>query len=346
MNYSVIIIGTVPPPIGGVTVHTLRLIKGLKSLGYNHKFINLRQRTNDKKLDKKSYIYNILKFIKYREIKVVHYQLNNIFELTLIVIICILKNSRIITTVHSFRPDLFNRIKKTLFYFILRTRTEFVAPSETIKDALISVGVKQNKVKVLNTFLPPSELEINKKLPDEVMEFLNNKSNIIVANAYKLYLDEYGVDVYGLDMCIEACKAIPESNFIFCVPLIDDFDYYNQCLKNIKEYNIKDRFLIINKNISLVSLFKFADLFVRPTSTDSFGISVAEAISMGVQAIASNVCNRAEGAIIFENRNIDSFINTIISYSKVTHNKEKHEKKDDKFKYLNEYIDIYNESYL
>lgn len=308
---SVIILGAVPPPIGGVTMHVLRLISGLESLGFDFKFINLRLKTSNNKFDKKKYIHNILRIFKSKKTEVIHYQLNNIFELTLIVIISIIKKCRIITSVHSFRTESFSKIKNILIQLITKTRTEFIAPSETIKEALISKGVKQNKIRVLHTFLPPSELEINEKLPDEVIKFLKNKSNIIVANAYKLYLDDFGVDVYGLDMCIEACKVIPETNFIFCMPLISDQNYYNECTNRIEEYMIKDRFLIVNRNISLVSLFKHADLFIRPTSTDSFGVSVAEAIYMGVPAIASDVCDRPDGAILFKSRNLNDFINKI-----------------------------------
>ncbi len=305
---NVIILGAVPPPIGGVTVHTLRLISGLKSLGYKYEFVNLRPITEKDKFNIKKYISNVLRILKSRDIDVIHYQLNNLFELALFVMISIIIRSRIITTVHSFRPELFSKIKKTIFNLIKRTRTEFIAPSKTTKEALVAKGVKYENIRVLNTFLPPSESEINAKISNEIMDFIDKRSKIIVANAFKLYRDDLGVDVYGLDMCIEACKAIPDTNFIFCVPLIGDQNYYNECVKKIEKYNIGDRFLIVNKNISLVSLLKYADLFVRPTSTDSFGVSVAEALAMGVPAIASDVCERTEGAILFKSRNIADFI--------------------------------------
>jgi glycosyltransferase involved in cell wall biosynthesis len=275
-----------------------------------------------------------------KKYNIIHYQLNNTFELALIVIINKLFNNRIITTVHSFRPELFNRTEQFLFYLLKSSKVEFVAPTDTIKNLLINNGLKKEKVKVLNTFLPPSESEINKKLSNEIMNFVNERDNIVVANAYKLYRDDLNKDVYGLDMCIEACASIPEINFVFCVPLIKDQIYFKQCVNKINDYNIEDRFMIVNQNISLVSLFKFADLFVRPTSTDSFGISVAEAISMGVPAIASDVCERAKGTITFQSRNTEEFITKI---KKTLANKNLYNVKESSNNRIEKYIELYND---
>jgi glycosyltransferase involved in cell wall biosynthesis len=66
------------------------------------------------------------------------------------------------------------------------------------------------------------------------------------------------------------------------------------------------------------------DLFIRPTNTDGYGVSIAEVISLNKPAIASNVCKRPEGAILFENRNIeDLFIKT----NDVINNYEEHRTK-------------------
>ena len=333
------ILGAVPPPIGGVTVHTLRLISRLESIEYKHEFVNLRPRTGKGKFNIKEYTFNTFKILKSRNIEVIHYQLNNIYELALVKAISMIIRSRIITTVHSFRPKLFSRIKRLVFCLIRKTKVEFIAPSETIKDALITEGVEGKNIRVLNTFLPPSEYEINAELSNEIMEFISKRGMIIVSNASTLYRDGLGIDVYGLDMCIEACKAITNINFVFCLPQIRDLEYYNECIKKIKEYRIEDRFLLVNEDVSLVSLFKYTDLFVRPTSTDSFGISVAEALAMGVPAVASDVCERAEGTIIFENRNLDCFIDKIISVSKCEH---KPAKNNNSSRILDTYLHIYN----
>jgi len=89
----------------------------------------------------------------------------------------------------------------------------------------------------------------------------------------------------------------------------------------------------------LVSLFKYADLFVRPTSTDSFGISVAEAISMGIPAIASDVCERAKGTITFQSRNTKEFITKI---ENTLGNKNSYIVEKSSTNRIEKYIELYN----
>ena len=52
---------------------------------------------------------------------------------------------------------------------------------------------------------------------------------------------------------------------------------------------------------------KKADLMIRPTCTDGYGISIAEALFFDCPAIASDVCPRPEGAVLFKNRDMDDF---------------------------------------
>ncbi|QSQ07955.1 D-inositol-3-phosphate glycosyltransferase [Koleobacter methoxysyntrophicus] len=339
MIKKIVIAGTLPPPVGGVTIHTKRLKLLLDEIGVDNTFVNLRPQKNSGRLSFKLYVRNFLNCIKSSRKNILHYQLNNWIEVAVLSLLSKLMGGRVISTIHSFRPEEFSVMQRFFFNIGKKFIDVFIAPSETIRVKLIQYKVIDSKIIVLNTYLPPSESELNEKLPDELMKFINNSEKVVVANAYKLYLDENNVDVYGLDMCIEVCARIPEINFIFCVPIIEDKVYFEKCLEMIKAYSIEDRFLIYNKNISLVSLFRYADVFVRPTSTDSFGISVAEAISCGVPAIASDVCERAKGTVIFKSRNIEDFekkIKYVISKDCYDYNQK--EQSD----YIIRYIDLYD----
>jgi glycosyltransferase involved in cell wall biosynthesis len=96
---------------------------------------------------------------------------------------------------------------------------------------------------------------------------------------------------------------LKDTFFIFCSPQYDK-DYLNKCLKRICDLNIYDRFKIYTNKTSLAPLYPKVDLFIRPTITDSYGISVEEALEAGIPAIASDTCERAEGAILYETGNI------------------------------------------
>lgn len=50
-----------------------------------------------------------------------------------------------------------------------------------------------------------------------------------------------------------------------------------------------------------------ADVYLRPSTIDSFGLAVADAIALGVPAVASDVCGRCRGAVVFPAGDYDAF---------------------------------------
>ena len=296
---SLLFLGTLPPPVGGVTIHVMRLIDQLRQEGITCELIDLRQGGNYK------YLLSILQLLGNQN-SIVHYQLNNWKESAVFSFISWLTGKKFISTIHSFPQEykeltFFNKIaiKITKLFTI-----KFIAPSNTIRKKLLQAGINEKKIEIINTFLPPTSAELEEEIPEEILEFVKGKKKIILANAYKLYLNEKGEDVYGLDLCIKASRDLKNVAFIFICPLVGNEDYYQQCMKEID----KNIFLFVNKKVSLVSLFKIADLFVRPTVSDSFGVSVGEALYCGVPAVASNVCERAKGTVLFEKGNLDDFL--------------------------------------
>jgi hypothetical protein len=50
-----------------------------------------------------------------------------------------------------------------------------------------------------------------------------------------------------------------------------------------------------------------ARMFARPNNVDSFGVSVLDALQVGTPVVASDVCERPIGAVVFQTDNYDSF---------------------------------------
>lgn len=62
---------------------------------------------------------------------------------------------------------------------------------------------------------------------------------------------------------------------------------------------------------TFLSALSTANAYLRPSHVDSWGIAVADAISLGVPAIASNVCERAQGARIIDPACYSDFSTTV-----------------------------------
>ena len=80
--------------------------------------------------------------------------------------------------------------------------------------------------------------------------FRKQHSFLLSANAYKLRY-ENGIDIYGFDLLIQLVKSLKEKGInvglVFCLPMIGDMEYYQKCLSSIKEMNIDDNILVVQR---------------------------------------------------------------------------------------------------
>lgn len=164
------------------------------------------------------------------------------------------------------------------------------------------------RISVKHAFLPPpaeDEARIWKTYTAETCRFVDDRDPLIVANACQITFSE-GIDLYGLDMCVELMSQLkaryPNIGLLFGLPRIGDDVYFRTIKERIEELEIVGNIHFVTGQKEIWPLFHRADLMVRPTSQDGYGISIAEALYLGCPAIASDVCQRAEGTVLFRNR--------------------------------------------
>ena len=189
---------------------------------------------------------------------------------------------------------------------------------------LVNVELKEYLIKLLpdcnansfvkHAFLPPPEEDESSILltyDDAVFSFLEAHNPVLVANAFQL-ADWNGTDLYGLDMCVERVNRLkgdyPGIGLLFALAN-DKFrpEYFAEIKHRIREYQLEGRIYFLTGQRELWPIMKKADLMIRPTCTDGYGISIAEALFFDCPAIASDVCPRPEGAVLFKNRDMDDF---------------------------------------
>ncbi len=145
------------------------------------------------------------------------------------------------------------------------------------------------------------------------MKFIHNRSPVLISNAgFIRFYDN--VDLYGLDLCIELIyrlkRTFPNIGFIYAIADENINKNYIENMKNkIREFKIKENFYFITGQKEIWPLYRKVDLMIRPTYRDGYGISIAEALYFNTPAIASDVCRRPSGTILFENRNLEDLYN-------------------------------------
>ena len=299
-EHSILLAGPFPKPIGGVSVHSIRLFHLLEKEGFNVTKFKLNKR-NVPGVQWIVFLFHLV----FKRYDIVHLQLFEPLFYKVVLLICKLKKTKLILTIHN--PHVSSRIKENIA--LLNQTDVIVMVGGHIVDSYSSSGAElTSEIKVISSYLPPNEKEeanILKTYPRELNTFIKKYDKTILISAFKLIHTNKGEDLYGIDKAIELLKElIVEINSIGLIIAIADDRFnieYNSILKErIKEYGIERNVLFLGGQREIWPLFKSVNLFLRPTVYDGFGISVAEAIDMGCPAIASDVCKRAEGAIIYD----------------------------------------------
>lgn len=250
-----------------------------------------------------------------------HYHGKDWFELMILQFIIIIRQGRTVVTLHSFRDNLDNMpyLKKAALRYCLKKVNHWIAVGLNEKNKLIACGVPANRISVIPAFIfPDTEDEDLSLIPSFVWEFMDKNDFNIVANASRIAFYN-GQDLYRIDMCVKLIAALRSRSgnkkigMVFCLSEISDRDYYDRMSKLVESYGIEDRFLFVNERISLCPILRKSDLFIRPTVTDGDAVSLREALYYNIPAVASNVCNRPEGTILFESNNLEDLEEKVLN---------------------------------
>lgn len=312
---KILIIGPKPPPLGGVSVHVSRLYSLLRKNGYQVDLFDL----SNPLYSKRTRNFRLFIRLVWKKPDVIHVQALNLKILRLLYHMKRVRNFSLFITDHN--PRFFKtRSRENIEYYkkILGVTDLLVVVGDVVLNEYKSnVSDLPKKVLVRNAFIPPpleDEGKILATYSRETLDFVASHKPVITANAYKIVFFE-DTDLYGLDMCIELTAMLKKMyrNVGFLFALADgneNRDYIKKMQDRIKELGIEDNFHFLAGQKELWPLFKKSDLMIRPTSTDGYPISIAEAFFCGCPAIASDVCQRPEGTILVKKRDLNDLFNT------------------------------------
>jgi len=312
------LIGPYPPPYGGISTHIQRMKAHLEAFGYRCVVYQLSRSRYSPKNGNVVHIYHprkwFLKKLFFGRHEILHCHESG-WKLRVAMGILGFFRRKTIITIHgsSLEDSLrnMNRIKRWVLRMALRHITLIITVNPRIRDVVLSLGVKPDRVAVIPAFVLPEERRSDiEAIPQQVWEFINSHYPIIAANAYRITFFE-GVDLYGIDMCIELCanlkQSYPNIGFIFCLPDIGDYEYFEKMKQRIVKKGIEDNFLFQTKPCQFYPILMKSHVFVRSTNTDGDAVSLREALCFKIPSIASDAAPRPEGVILFRNRDIHDF---------------------------------------
>jgi|GEM_PF-185093 len=310
------LIGSCPPPYGGVTVHVQRLMKKLDEYHIDYVLYDILggqgQQKNSRIIQIRHPKLWILKYFFSGTSEIIHNHTTDWRGQVLVGLMGLL-GKKTVSTLHSERlvkswKD-YNVIKRKIIQIALQSTTSLIVVNAHIREFCISLGVNPDKVFLIPAFIPPEpeEKEIQ-EIPQKIRDFIDTHDPLISANAFKIKFFK-NEDVYGIDLCIELCSRLKQKRdtvgFVFFLPQTGDTHYFSTLQQRLIDLHLQDNFLFVTEPYPFYPLLLKSSVFIRPTNTDGDAISLREALYFGIPSVASDVVTRPEGTILFKNRNID-----------------------------------------
>lgn len=297
-------LGALPPPLGGVTIFAKRKIAAWRTNG---------QQVVQLDVGKLSLISKIRQFLRLlfagRDSGI---YVNDLSGFNLAAAGFNVGGAKVFLHDHNYNLGPMTGFRGWLLRRCLARCNEVYFDGVHSRENYIQAGFMRpdKKYSFSSPFIEPDPGEREKiasKYPAELFAFLQTHSPVIGANAFKIVLDDSGVDLYGVDMTVALLESLrkthPDSGVVFAIAVDHDSEYVLSLKQTIRSKDLEEHFMLMIGADELWPFFGMVDVFVRPTSTDGYGISVAEAIFAGTPAVASDVCIRHEKAVLFQARN-------------------------------------------
>lgn len=277
-NRKIIIIGTLPPPIGGVSIYNQRLFDYLqKEEHIDVEFIDYKRKT----------IFEVLKAVFGH--KIIYLNCSSSSFKLLLAVVSRLFNKKFVVTFHG-NMERHSRSVNFIDKLVLKLSTLTIVLN---KQSFAFAKGYTNKLFLGTSFIPPSHKEeLSPEIKNLLIKCRENYKVICSSNAHNLSIDKFGNEIYQVRFLLDIFTELPDC----CIILSDPSGMYSNYLEQHKVV-IPINVFIIKITHSYFELLRHIDVMLRITTTDGDSISVREALYLNKVVIASNSVDRPTGVI-------------------------------------------------
>ncbi|CAM4124791.1 glycosyltransferase [Pseudoalteromonas byunsanensis] len=295
------LVGPLPKPIGGVSTYIYRLLKYFPD-SYSAVY-DIYKNSEKEKVNSRSFISpfenRLLSIIwlayvlPKKKDDFIHFNFSGVISLILFSFF-VKSKSEWGVTLHNGELCVSNSVVLFFIRVISKKIDRFFYISDNqkkfYKEKLL---IDDGKLFNLDSYVPPIiQLDEKGKLEDFGIEHVNKFDFVALANGYFK-------PIYNFEFILDAARL--KSNILFLVVTYGESNRnYEEKINSIAECLDNVVFLNEISPDDFVRLLDSIDIYLRPNFVDSFGLAVADAVSLSKQAIASDVCGRANGCMLFK----------------------------------------------
>jgi glycosyltransferase involved in cell wall biosynthesis len=311
-NKKIAIIGSYPPPYGGVSVHVKRVVALLNQDEYVLYNTSPNGYANAIQFYGKSKLFILFTFL-FKNFRLIHHHTPNKLVRILLGLLGYFKNN-IYLHIHgaSLEDYFLDKSISTVLLKKLLKNVGLIADNSEI----LSLAERYNPKSVhqIDAFIPPI-------YEDEIYSSFVNQFPVpagsIIISMVGWFREYRETDLYGFDLALCALEKLRRDigldvTIIASVNGISSKKIYDQFTKELSEQKLEKHFLLITDDIEEIwPIYIVSDLFIRPTISDGSSVALLEAMWFETKAIASDSVPRPEGVTIFKDRDVDDMTKKI-----------------------------------
>lgn len=290
-----------PPLIGGVAISSGRLFDNLRADGYDVDSYNIRP-------EGKFYATSIgiifrfflipFYILFHKKYDIIHCHFAGTYRKLYISLVkpFFFKRAKLIFTLHGDVRPLLNRL--TIFSMCKADRLICVQKGDT---AILPEKLRAKSVDI-PAFIMPAKVT-DEGLPTDVLNFVKNKKHPLILFYGGVVVNEQYNDLYGINDTVDMYMALRarcidvQMLMFFSLKNKTDENFINKVRERLKGDN--NVLLVVNGGVDMLPLFKYADLYVRPTKTDGDSLAIREALCMRCPVVASDKAIRPVGTAVY-----------------------------------------------
>lgn len=308
---KLVLVGAIPPPYGGVTIHLRRLLPALRERGLAATLFDISGRRKNAEdvscLRWRTVVWHML----LRRRTIIHFHNFSLGNLWLYALLGTRHQTAL--TFHNERfLDEINAggdLRRQLRVWLLNRLDYVIVVNDKCAALARTIVHNHTKLRVIPTFINPSS-SINDSAPRPISDLREQHRILIASNAFRLSFHK-GQDLYGIDMLIELTERLINRHHldVITVVLLPDpgnESYLRQLQERVRELGIGERFLLATDPVdNAIPVWKIADVVVRATNTDGDSLSVLEALAVGTPVVGSDCVPRHPLVTLFKTRDLD-----------------------------------------
>jgi|GEM_PF-658237 len=320
MINKIVVLGPLPPPFGGVSIHIIRYLELLKTTGWKTAAFSYTGTTSTNRAGKLWEILGMFTSI-YLQVypgtwDVLHLHYGGMGYFLGLGPLLKFSPGRKVITFHSVRviKDLEGRpgwIRRWALS-LLNSFDLFVVVREGIGDDLRELGLTKPEITVMPAFLPPSEGEAAEdhlplELAAKIHKYRSDEVIQICCAAYYLGPGYGQEDLYGIEELLAVLEELDED---LEVPLALWILVSNgpesaerkgaDAAVRRSASKLKNISVELHYGMPLVPVMARCQAFLRPSREDGDSVALREALGLGLASLASDVVARPEGAQTFD----------------------------------------------